>query len=135
MGTSQAGVVRSHCLKHYSKFCHFVDGYCLFLSEKTRAKTADTGIITKEGGKSKLNFVINFEIFIEDYTGFNILIWLKKIHKKATTKPSYVGHHCVDGDNNAGAYVKDCKFTTNRKHSKNIKGTKCQPHRLLIHLN
>ena len=51
---------------------HFVYSCCLFLSDKTRAKIPDTDIVTKEGVKAKLNFVINFESFIEDHTGVKI---------------------------------------------------------------
>ena len=39
---------------------HFVDGCCLILSEKTSAKITDADLVTKEGAKAKLNFVINF---------------------------------------------------------------------------
>ena len=55
---------------------HFVDGCCIFLSDKTSAKIPDSYFVTKERGEAKLNFVINFERFIEDHTGFNIRIWL-----------------------------------------------------------
>ena len=43
---------------------HFFDGFCLFLSDKTRENITDADIFTKEGAKAKLNFVINFEHFI-----------------------------------------------------------------------
>ena len=61
----------------------------------------------KEGVKYKLNFVINFERYVEEHTGVNIRLWLNKRHKKATIKPSYVGHHYVDGASNAWASVEE----------------------------
>ena len=82
---------------------HFVYSCCLFLSDKTRAKIPDDDIVTKEGAKAKLKFVINLDSFIDDHIGFNIILWLNKILKKYTINPSYVGYHCVDGDSNAWA--------------------------------
>ena len=78
------GAIVSSIIAHYY---HFVDGCFLFLSDKTRSKITDADIVTKEGAKSNLNSVINFEIFIEDNTGFNILIWLKKSTRKILPSP------------------------------------------------
>ena len=80
---------------------HFVDGYCPFLSYKNRAKIPYADLVTKEGEKAYLNFVINLERFIEDHSGVRIGIRLNKSHNKSTINTSYVGHQCVDGSSNA----------------------------------
>ena len=63
------------------------------MSDKTRAKILEADLVTKEGVNAKLNFFINFDRFIEDHTGVNIGLWLKKIHKKDTINPSYILNH------------------------------------------
>ena len=45
------------------------------MSEKIRTKNSYADIFTKEGAKAKLNFVINFERFIEENIGVNIGLW------------------------------------------------------------
>ena len=77
---------------------------------------------------AKLTFIINFEHFTEEHTGVNIGRWLDKSHKKANIKPSYVGHHCVDGANNVWASVKEFEWTTRSERATKIKATKCPPH-------
>ena len=62
------------------------------MSEKIRTKNSYADIFTKEGAKAKLNFVINFERFIEENTGVNIGLWLNKIYKKDNIKTSFEIH-------------------------------------------
>ena len=107
---------------------HFVDGRCLFISNKTRSKIPDSKLINKDGTKAKLDFVVNFEQFTETHTGANIGKWLDKSHKEAAVKHSYVGHHCVDGASNAWSSVEEFEWITRSERSTKIKATKCPPH-------
>lgn len=107
---------------------HFVDRHHLFISNKTRSKIPDSELIDKDGIKAKLDFVISFEHFTETHTGANIGKWLVKSHKKAAVKPSYVGHHCIDGASNAWSLVEEFEWMTRSERSTKIKATKCPPH-------
>ena len=66
---------------------HFVDGCCLFLSDKTHATIPYADLVTNEGAKAKLKLVINFESFIEEHKGVNIRLLLKRITIKVLSNP------------------------------------------------